>query len=153
MNWKINYWTILFAIATIAAVYFKMNSPVAQNQPHPDEPCPVVDTCASLALPPGLGEYGEGKFMSSGFAFKTSNLDTFKVTDLGVDGFMLHACELRQIVNFKSADTHVFANFALLPKGNTDSTEIRLIFKATAADNQVQYFDFSRPCPICPPRG
>ena len=148
MNWKINYWTVLFILAVCASAFQQHTIKKMIQQ---FENCNVQDTCQSLALPPSVGPVAEHMFDTSGIEFKKTKSNNLKISDLNAEGFKMHACELRQIVNFKSQGSDVYANFALLPKGSDpDSFEIHLVFKATNADNQADYFDFSTPCPTCP---
>ncbi len=160
MNWKINYWTVLFALAVIGLAYQafsggkggaaepEVTAEVADVQNDPS--CPpyqdymIPDSTANERILRYKNNYA-GKVQA--FAEKECN-----TLNGGVSYFALSKCELEDIAQYDS----VHAYMSLIPGAPGAMDTLDLLFQVFGQQPQAiapaGYYDFTKPCPPCLPR-
>lgn len=132
MNWKINYWTLLFVLAVLAGfMYPKFFNDSGTPDVHQN--CPVDITTHGQAAVDSFANFG---------------FDGGNVKNGDIRYFKLPKCELREMLENKHPNSTVEAHLGLDTKA-PDSALVSLYFRVVDADNRVVYYNFSTPCPPC----
>ena len=149
MNWKINYWTILFAVVALASSYLQFFSkpaaaPAAET-PKTELAVQQATTCTPTSIPNTLGNSRSAKYLTEWANVQPANA---KIINPNVYTFLLKKCELQQMLAYTGTKDSVYAvlgiNSATTP---TSKDTIDLLFKVFSNSTTYQYFDFSNPCP------
>lgn len=175
MDWKINYWTILFALAAIGLLatlpIFGGEAPTTTATPEV-KPVPDCDTVRidTISFTTGFERIGEyiiyAEFLKDALNGKspTAPSDWSIITNLDVQYFRLPRCELQQMLErIPNGDVYAYLSIEDDPD-STKHQRIDLLFYdqaidlstvksgSTAAFSGGNFFDFTNPCPTsCPP--
>jgi hypothetical protein len=143
MNWKINYWTLLFAAAMLGVLYLLAtgggnNGPKREEEPNCNAP-------ALLTLPNGQTDIDR---------FQRLGVNDASVLNKNINSFKIPTCELRQMIAIKNPNINAVAELALKPcvlpdRQTGDKYFVTLYFKIVDTTNLTRIFDFTTPCPPC----
>jgi len=150
MNWKMNYWTLLFALAALGLAYQRYaagQTPKAEMEKTAmgeDEPqFGITDSIAQRRIQRYDNYYAP--------KVQTFAADSCNTLNGGVLYFGIKHGELQSMVDaFGEADS-VSAWLGLIPGNGGAKDTLDLIFEAymPLAPEVHQYYDFTKPCPPC----
>lgn len=134
MNWKINYWTLLFVAVSLALGY----------QTYEAKP-----VCPTNTIP-----YETGQARASNYVEKWANRQPISLTDSicnkNIRMFLLAKCELQQMLQETGEKDSVYAVLGMNPPNTAIAGQkdtIDLMFRVFSNTNTSKYYDFSKPCP------
>ncbi|MEZ4942070.1 MAG: hypothetical protein R3D58_14420 [Saprospiraceae bacterium] len=142
MNWKLNYWTLLFAIAAAGLVYqWNAARPLADDKP--SSPYNIPDSIA----------YARRLLYASDYAPKVQTFaaDSCHTVNGGVLFFGIHEAELTAMASVFTAADSVTAFLGLIPGTGGASDTLDLMFEVYPIYEPLtaKYYDFTKPCPPC----
>lgn len=154
MNWKINYWTLLFALAALGLVYQWYATGQSLKQKNKREGLTVAcssgqdfsipDTIATMRLNRYKGNYAP--------KVRQFAADSCNTLNGGVYYFGIKECELQAMVDtFQNADS-ITAVLGLIPGTNGAKDTLDLMFEIFTTMGPIlvpKYYDFTKPCPPC----
>jgi hypothetical protein len=155
MNWKMNYWTLLFGLAVLGFAYQRFTAGQSQK--------PEIKKLEAAVSCPDSTHYVIADAVASqrmqrynqGYASKVKHFaaDSCNVLNGDVLNFGISKCELQAMVHSFSMTDSVTAWLGLVP-GNAGARDtIDLFFQVDnnlAPTTIVKYYDFTKPCPPCP---
>ena len=152
MNFKMNGWTLLFAIAAMAAAYLytcecdpvEISTDVALATP-----------CKSCDPPPDDYKIPAGqadRWIKSYVKYASTLTDTTIVKNPNVRYFHLPRCEMVEMINEVGEESDVIAHLAI----DDSDRLIKLVFEDTPVKGSAAqvggggFYDFTAPCPtVC----
>jgi hypothetical protein len=149
MNWKTNYWTLLFVLAALAFGYqtYMGRASAKGLADSGDSPYIIPDSTAQKRIHKYDTLYAP---KAQRFAW-----DSCQIMNGGVKYFRLHKREIQAMADIINRDaiTQVRACLSLCPGSNTPVVDtIDLIFEVDEPLMGVvgtRYYDFTHPCPPC----
>ena len=174
MNWKVNYWTLLFALSLGALLYMRIAGPSQQTAPTPKEAAQTqikaVPDSIALCIPDSSYAISLNEFMAGVLDYSPYSKDIpaniaakFGIHNPDVEYFHLPRCELDQMLKDVGPKGNVYAYLAVKemenPQTHKKEKVITLMFADAATTNvdnfpnvqvngqAVQFFDFVNPCP------
>ena len=153
MNWKINYWTLLFALAALGLAYQRYAAGEHPQQEIKKNSMAVLCSDSVHYTIPDSVATQRWQRHNQLYAPKVQAFaaDSCNTLNGGVLYFGISKCELQAMANsFNEADS-VNALMSLIPGNGGAKDTLDLIFKVYTATGalQEQYYDFTRPCPPC----
>lgn len=153
MNWKINYWTLLFAVAAAGLLYKQFVSgekmaPTLENT----LPQVAFATCPSNTIPYDTGLVRAARYKTE-WADNQPVGPTEQICNANVRTFLLRKCELQQMLLYTGTKDSVYAVLGIIPANPSISGQkdtIDLMFQVYRNASSSQFYDFSSPCPpVC----
>lgn len=165
MNWKVNYWTGLFALTSLAALYFwyagnvrvdwttgneRLGQPIGLTT---DRPCDAPDDIPDSIALERIRTY-QNRLPDS----RAAAASPLRVVNPFVRYFHLPRCELNKMLDLMPYGD-VYAYLSIKPADQPDSLgTLDLIFSDSLLGQGIpigaslkRYFDFTSPCPpVCP---
>ncbi|MBC7777249.1 MAG: hypothetical protein H7246_17585 [Phycisphaerae bacterium] len=155
MNWKMNYWTLLFALAVLGLGYQRFVAKKAPLLPSTQPlnsyiPCStnqhynIEDSIADQRITRYMNQYAQKVQI-----FASANCNTLNG---GVQYFGIKKCEIQDMAAAFSLSDSVNAYVGLIPGTGSAKDTLDLVFKVFTTSGAVthMYYDFTRPCPPCP---
>lgn len=154
MNWKMNYWTLLFALAAVVLLYkqFAVGEKMAPTTIENNLPSIAFAACPTNTIPNDTGLVRAARYKSE-WADNQPIGPTEKICNANVRTFLLRKCELQQMLLYTGAKDSVYAVLGIIPgnpmiSGQKDT--IDLMFQVYRNASSSQFYDFSSPCPpVC----
>lgn len=153
MNWKMNYWTLLFALAALGLAYQRYAT--GQQTQAEIEKASQRITCASgldFSIADSTGDQRIQRYKTE-YVPKVKNFaaDSCNTMNGGVLSFGISECELQEMLNAFGEVDSVTALMSLLPGNGGAKDTLDLIFKVATSTGPLtyQYYDFTNPCPPC----
>lgn len=153
MNWKINYWTLLFAVAVLGLAYQRYaggqdQKPETGNQ-RQNISCPETE---HYSIPDSVADLRTQRYKQL-YAPQVQQFasDSCNTLNGGVWYFGVKQCEMLAMAeSFNEADS-IYAMMSLQPGSGGAKDTLDLIFKVFTATGPLthQYYDFTNPCPPC----
>ncbi len=151
MNWKINYWTLLFALAAVSAAYQWTSAGQASSKMER-----LIVNCPAgqqFNISENVAQNRIARYHNN-YAPKVRSFaaDSCNTLNGGVEFFGIKACELQAMVDtFQTADSIIAVMCAKAGSAGAKDT-LDLIFQVYTTYGPVvqsKYYDFTNPCPPC----
>lgn len=154
MNWKMNYWTLLFALAALGLAYQRyaggQHSQAEINKEGMDVSCP---DSSQYLIDNNTAEQRIARYDSVYVAkVRRFAADSCNTSNGGVNFFGISKCELQTMAEVLARYDSVTALMTLIPGNGGAKDTLDLIFEV---DNNLApatikaYYDFTKPCPPC----
>ena len=144
MNWKLNYWTLLFAVSGIWILYNRLTCDChAGKATNAVAVTTDIDSCPPLTIDSTKAKLDISRLKRLGMNnIRVKNGKT-------IESFMLAKCELQEMLAFKDPNKKAIAMLAI-DSISPDSMLVDIYFRVINSRGQAAYYDFSTPCPpIC----
>lgn len=155
MNWKPNYWTLLFALAVLGLAYQQYAG--GQHKAKPEkEAAQAAFACPDsthFIIPDSVASERIDRYYEN-YSPKVRRFaaDSCNTLNGGVLNFGINKCELEAMLHsFTGADS-LTAMMTLIPGSGGAKDTLDLIFqiyKELMPIQASQYYDFTHPCPPC----
>lgn len=155
MNWKINYWTLLFALAAGGLAY-QQYAGGAGKTPESKRVGNII-TCSPNVhydIPANVANQRMQLYQQT-YAPKVQRFaaDSCNTLNGGVTYFNIEDCELQAMLDSFQVYKTVNAFMSLIPGAGGAKDTLDIIFgvtDSTANSGFLKYYDFTKPCPPCP---